>query len=97
MRTSRAYFEAAAAVYMAFGTEPTNDAVALTKYEGMLFGIRYIHLWLRRHLHLPIEQFIDILGISVAVSRSEDRGVVLPEIPRCFDPIALSEAEPAIK
>ena len=81
---------------MALGTDPTNDAVDLKKYEGTLFGNRYIHFWLLRHLHLPVEQLVEILGTAVAVARAEDRGVLLPEIPRCFDSIALSEPEPEI-
>jgi hypothetical protein len=94
-RPSRAHHEAAAAVYMAFGTDPSNDAVDLAKYAGTLFGNRYIHFWLLRHLHLPVEQLIETLGSAVAVARAEDRGVILPEIPESSDSKALADAPPA--
>jgi hypothetical protein len=85
---SCAYHEAAAAVYMAYGTGSIGDEVHdLTKYEGTLFGNRYIHFWLLRHLHLPAEQLIKTLEIAVVVARAEDRGIVLPEIEAATRPL----------
>ncbi len=82
------YHEAAAAVYMAYGTGSIGDEVHdLTKYEGTLFGNRYIHFWLLRHLHLPAEQIIETLRVAVAIARAEDRGVVLPEIEAATRPL----------
>ena len=73
---------AAAAVYMALGTDPTDNDADPSKYAGTLFGNRYIHFWLLRHLHLHPDRLTEILAKAVDVSQATDRGVVLPEIPQ---------------
>ena len=67
---------------MALGTDPTEDDGDLSKYAGTLFGSRYIHFWLLRHLHLQPDQLTEVLAKAIDVSRAVDRGVVLPEVPR---------------
>lgn len=67
---------------MALETDPTNDTGDLSKYAGTLFGNRYIHYWLLRHMHLSLDQLIECLAQAVEVSRAEDRGIILPEVPR---------------
>ena len=79
--SSQGFHQAAAAVYMALGTDPTDDDDDLSKYVGTLFGSRYIHFWLLRHLHLHPDQLTEILAKAVDVSRAADRGIILPEIP----------------
>ena len=71
--------QAAAAVYMTLGPDPTDNDADLSNYAGMLFGNRYIHFWLLRHLHLHPGQLTEILAKAVDVSKATDRGIVLPE------------------
>lgn len=73
---------AAAAVALALTTEPTNETADLSRYAGSLFGNRYIHFWLLRHLHRPPDDLINVLTQAVDVSRARDRGIILPEMPR---------------
>jgi len=71
---------------MALEADPTNNTGDLSKYAGTLFGKlfgnSYIHDWLLRHMHLLPDRLIACLGQAVEVSRAEDRGLTLPEVPR---------------
>jgi hypothetical protein len=68
-------------------TGPADDTGDLSKFDGTLFGNRYVHYWLMRHLHLPPDRLIAILSEALDVSRTEKRGVLLPELPHAAEPV----------
>ena len=77
--------EAATAVRMALRTDPDGDTGDLSKFDGTLFGNRYVPYWLMRHLHLPPDRLIAILSEALDVSRAENRGILLPELPHAAE------------
>jgi hypothetical protein len=79
--SKQTHHRAAAAVYKALETDPTDNGEGPSKYDGTLFGNRYIHFWLLRHLHLHPDQLTEILAKAVDLSQATDRGIILPEIP----------------
>jgi len=74
-------------VRMALCTEPADDTGDLSKFDGTLFGNRYVHYWLMRHLRLPPDRLIAILSDALDVSRAENRGILVPELPHAAEPI----------
>ena len=80
-RSGHAHDEAATAVRTALCTDPADDTGDLSKFDGTLFGNRYVHYWLMRHLHLPPDRLTAILSDALDVSRPENRGILLPELP----------------
>jgi hypothetical protein len=86
-RSGHALDEAAAAVRMALCTDPANDTGDLSKFVGTLFGNRYVHYWLLRHLHLPPDRLIVILSEALDVSCARNRGILLPELPHAAEPV----------
>jgi len=86
-RSGHAHDEAAAAVRMALCTDPADDTGDLSKFGGTLFGNRYVHYWLMRHLHLPPDRLITILSEAFDVSRAGNRGILLPELPHAAKPV----------
>ena len=52
-----------------------------------MFGNRYVHYWLMRHLHLPPDRLIAILSEALGVSHVENRGILLPELPHAAEPV----------
>jgi hypothetical protein len=81
-RSGHTHDEAATAVRMALCTDPAGDTGDLSKFDGTLFGNRYVHYWLMRHLHLPPDRLIAILSEALDVSRAGNRGILLPELPQ---------------
>ena len=86
-RSGHAHDEAATAVRMALRTDPDDDTGDLSKFDGTLFGNRYVHYWLMRHLHLPPDRLIAILSEALDVSRAANRGILLPELPHAVEPV----------
>jgi hypothetical protein len=86
-RSGHARDEVAAAVRLALCIDPADDTGDLSKFGGTLFGNRYVHYWLMRHLHLPPDRLIAILSEALGVSRAEHRGLLLPELPHAADPV----------
>ena len=86
-RSDHAHDEAATAVRMALCTDPADDTGDLSKFDGTLFGNRYVHYWLMRHRRLPPERLIAILSEALDVSRVENRGILLPELPHGADSV----------
>jgi hypothetical protein len=86
-RSGHAHDEAATAVRMALCTDPADDTGDLSKFGGTLFGNRYVHYWLMRHLHLPPDRLIAILSEALVVSHAENRGILLPELPHAAEPV----------
>jgi hypothetical protein len=85
--SGHAHDEAATAVRMALCTDPADDTGDLSKFDGTLFGNRYVHYWLMRHLRLPPDRLIAILSEALDVSRTENRGILLPELPHAAEPV----------
>jgi hypothetical protein len=86
-RSGHAHDEAATAVRTALCTDPADDTGDLPKSDGTLFGNRYVHYWLMRHLRLPPDRLIAILSDALDVSRVENRGILLPELPQAAEPL----------
>jgi hypothetical protein len=84
-RSGHAHDEAATAVRMALCTDPADDTGDLSKFGGTLFGNRYVHYWLMRHLHLPPDRLIAILSEALGVSHAKNRGILLPELPHAAE------------
>jgi hypothetical protein len=61
-------------------------------FDGTLFGNRYVHYWLMRHLHLQPDRLIAILSEALDVSRAENRGILLLELPHAAEPVHRSRA-----
>lgn len=78
---------AATAVRMARCMDPADDTGDLSKFDGTLFGNRYVHYWLLRHLHLSPDGLIAILSEALDVSRAGNRGILLPELSHAADPV----------
>ena len=79
--------EAAMAVRMALCMDPADDTGDLSKFDGTLFGNRYVHYWLLRHLGFPPDGLTAILSAALDVSRAENRGILLPELLRAAEPV----------
>ncbi len=79
--------EAATAVRMALCMNSADDTGDLSKFDGTLFGNRYVHYWLLRHLGFPPDGLIAILSAALEVSRAENRGILLPELLRAAEPV----------
>jgi hypothetical protein len=71
---------------MALCTNPADDTDDLSKFDGTLFGNRYVHYWLMRQ-HLPPDRLIAILSDALDVSRAENRGILVPELPHAAEPV----------
>ena len=73
---------------MALCTDPADDTGDLSKFHGTLFGNRYVHYWLMRHLSFPPDRLITILSEALDVSRAGNRGILLPELlPHAAEPV----------
>jgi hypothetical protein len=70
---------------MALCTDPADDTGDLSNFNGTWFGNRYAHYWLVRHLRLPPDRLIAILSEALDVSRAENRGILLPELPHAAE------------
>jgi hypothetical protein len=86
-RSGQAHDEAAAAVRMAVCTDPADDTGDLSRFDGTLFGNRYVHYWLLRHLHLPPDRLTVILSEALDVSRARNCGILLPELPHAAESV----------
>ena len=78
---------AATAVRMARCMDPADDTGDLSKFAGTLFGNRYVHYWLLRHLRLTPDGLIAILAEALDLSRAGNRGILLPELSGAADPV----------
>jgi hypothetical protein len=78
---------AATSVCMARCIDPADDTGDLSKFDGTLFGNRYVHYWLLRHLHLPPDGLIAILAEALDVSRAGNRGILLAELSHAAEPV----------
>lgn len=78
-RLSRAQVEVPFAVYAAIGLDAPADVVP-PGFDGTLLADRYIRLWLARHKHLPAQRLIATLIAALETARSQERGIVLPEL-----------------
>jgi hypothetical protein len=72
---------------MALCTDPADDTGDLSKFDGTLFGNRYVNYWLMRHLRLPPDRLIAIPSDALDVSRAGNRGILLPELPHAVEPV----------
>jgi len=87
-RSGHAHDEAVTAVRMALCTDPADDTGDLSKFHGTLFGNRYVHYWLMRHLSFPPDRLVTILSEALDVSRAGNRGILLPELlPHAAEPV----------
>ena len=86
-RSGHTHEEAATAVRMALRADAADDTGDLSKFDGTLFGNRYVHYWLLRHLHHPPDRLIAILSEALGASRARNRGILLPELPHAAEPI----------
>ena len=86
-RSGDARDAAATAVRMARCMDPADDTGDLSEFAGTLFGNRYVHYWLLRHLRLPPDGLIAILSEALEVSRAENRGILLPELSGAAEPV----------
>jgi hypothetical protein len=78
-RLSRTQIDASFAVYAMRGAGTSADGVP-AGCEHTLLGNRYIRLWLARHRHVPAPQLIATLVTALETERSEEHGLVLPEL-----------------
>ncbi len=80
---SREQLEVAVAVYIVIGwREQDGDRLGNADWTPGLLQNRYIRLWLFRHRHLAAQTLITVLADAVAVAQAQDRGIVLPELPK---------------
>jgi hypothetical protein len=88
-RLSRAQVEVPFAVYASIGLDSPTEFVP-PGFDGTLLGDRYIRLWLARYKHLPAQQLIATLVAALETARSQERGIVLPELEDAADPLVMN-------
>lgn len=70
------------AVYIAIGADRADDLLsAWPACEGTLLQDRYVRQWLARHRHRDATGLIATLTEAVETARSQNRSLILPELP----------------